>query len=125
MIFSIILAVAFSVFGHAAEKSPEAAIKIPTGLEWLQKSMGERLNDVIASMTILHQSEVPMAQAPEDYYDVIDTKLRRNPSLYETKLTELLADHLYEKEPAARVVLDRLKKPKGARRSIGSTSSPS
>ncbi len=94
-IFSIILSVIIAGSSQAAEKTPPA-VRTPTGLEWLERSMGERLNDVVASMTLLHQSEVPMAQTPEDYYDAIDKRLRRDPSLYEEELTELLAEHLYE-----------------------------
>ncbi len=72
--------------------------------------MGERINDIIASMTLLNQSGVPLAGTPEDYYDAIDKTLRRNPALYEADLTELLADHVYLKEPVAKEALDRLRK---------------
>ncbi|GEM_PF-3767241 len=106
------------VSSQADEALSRVPIKTPTGIEWLQESMRERLNDVIASMTLLHQSEVPMAQTPEDYYDALDKLLRRNPSLYEIDLTELLAEYLYEKEPPARAALDHLKKPKDTLGSI-------
>lgn len=109
---SIFLTAFLGVSGYAAEKSSQAIVRTPTGLEWLERSMGERLNDVVVSMTLLNQSGVPLAQAPEDYYDAIDTRLRRNPAFYTTDLTELLANHLYEKEPAAREALDHLKRPK-------------
>ena len=107
LIFFAGLISASCLAGEARSKVP---IQTPTGLEWLEKSMGERLNDVIASMTLLHQSEVPMARTPEDYYDAIDKLLRRNPALYEKDFTELLADYLYKNEPAAKAVLDRMKK---------------
>ena len=100
--------VAFPCF--AAEKSP-LPVRIPTGLEWLERSMGERLNDVVASMTLLNQDGILLSRTPEDYYDAIDKALRRDPSLYELDLTQILADYVYEKEPAAREALDRLKKP--------------
>lgn len=102
--------IAFS--GFAKEKSAPPIVRTPTGIEWLEHSMGERINDIIASMTLLNQSGVPLAQTPEDYYDAIDKKLRRNPSLYELDLTELLADYVYEKEPVAREALDRTKRPR-------------
>ncbi len=94
-----------------AASKPENAepVRTPTGLEWLQKSIGGRFDDVVASMALLHQNGVPMRLGPYDYCTVVQKEIRKNPSLNDTELTAILADYLYRKEPEARPFLDGLK----------------
>ncbi len=104
IIFGLLLA--FFCFAAAA---PSKIVKIPTGLEWLEKSIGERFDDVLACMALLNQNNVPMNQTPDDYYNDLEKKLKRNPGLNDVEITVILADSLYEKEPSSRPAVDRLR----------------
>ena len=109
---AIFLTAAFlmSNFAMAAEK-PKEPVRIPTGIEWLLGSMGERFDAVIAAMGVMSQSNVPFDRTPADYYAALEKKIRRDPSLNEVALTEILADYVYETDPSSQKILDRLRKP--------------
>ena len=93
----------------AAEKTKEP-VRIPAGIEWLYGSMGERFDAVIASMAVLTRSGVNLDRTPADYYTALEKNLKRDPSLNEVPLTDLLADIVYQTEPASKSTLDNLRK---------------
>lgn len=106
----MLLGVFLAGASFAGEKATDK-IRIPTGIEWLSSSMGQRFNSVITSMAVLSQSGVPVSRTPADYYTALEKKLKREPALNDTALTDLLAEHVYATEPEARVPLDKLRRP--------------
>ena len=104
----MLAALFWSISAGAIEKLKEP-VRVPTSLEWLSGSMGERFDTVIAAMGVLSQSAVPLDRTPADYFTALEKKIKRNPSLNEASLTDVLADHVYETEPSSREALDRLR----------------
>lgn len=98
----------FSLTAFAADK-PKEPVRIPSGIEWLSGSMGERFDQVIAAMAILSQSEVNLEKTPADYYTALEKRLKRTPAENQRILTQILADIVYETEPRSRLVLDKLR----------------
>jgi hypothetical protein len=80
-----------------------------TGLEWLQMSVGERNDHLLASMVTLAHNGVRLAKNAEDYYGDIHKAVRLDPSLNDVPLTTILAQRAYEREPSARPALDALR----------------
>ena len=81
-----------------------------TGLEWLQAGAGEKMDCVLTSMYILVKHDVPLKRSPNDYYNLVEEKLRANPNLYSSDVTDILALAVYEKEPGTKEALDKLRK---------------
>lgn len=82
----------------SAEPLDPALDKNATGLEWLQMSMGKRMDCILFSMYVLTKSGVPMNKSPNDYYDAVAEKLRLNPSLYSENVTSILASIVNKRE---------------------------
>lgn len=80
-----------------------------SGLEWLELSVGDRMEEVLKAMYTLDQSGVTLSQTPNDYYNLVEAKIRRDHGLYTTEVTNILASAVYDKEPATRPALDKLK----------------
>ena len=80
-----------------------------TGLEWMQMSGGDRMDNVMAAMFLLSKNGVPINKAPDFYYDVLYQKIQRDPAQYALKITNILANCVYEKEPGSRNALDGLR----------------
>ena len=93
-----------AVFAYAA--MPQQNV---TGLEWLQMSMGERMDSLLASMVVLDKSGVKLKRAPNDYYDAVRESLKAAPDLYSSDLTNILASIVYAKEPDTRPALEKLR----------------
>ena len=85
-----------------------------TGLEWLQMSAGERVENLLAVMYLLNKNGVEFIYEEGHYYDAIYQKIQREPRVYSSTLADILASYLYEKEPKTRPVLDRFKSEEGA-----------
>ena len=79
-------------------------------LEWMQMSIGEKQDHILASAYVLGQHGVPLRKSPNYYYDLVQEKLNGHPDLYNTYLTDVLSMAAYEKEPGTREVLDKLRK---------------
>jgi hypothetical protein len=82
-----------------------------TGIEWLQMSMTERMEQILLSMAILAQSGVQSRRTPLECYDLVHDAVRRGPAQHGRRLSRILADKLYDTEPAVRLSLDRLRAP--------------
>ncbi len=82
----------------AKEPLDPALEKNATGLEWLQMSMGERMDCILFSMVVLAHNGYPMNKTPNDYYDVVGEKLRLDPSLYSENITSILASIVKKRE---------------------------
>ncbi len=81
-----------------------------SGMEWLEKSIPERLERVRVSMLILHTNGVPVEGSANDYYNALDKKIRREPSIADTDLTNILASVIYDTDPASREVLNKFRR---------------
>lgn len=92
-----------------SEESAQA-LRDVTGLEWLQQSISERSAQVMYSLFTIKKNGVLPARTTNDYYNALNTALRADPSLYESQLTQILADYIYRSEPENRAALDQLKK---------------
>lgn len=79
------------------------------GIEWLQLSIGERMDQVLASMVVLTKHGVPLGQPLNDYYNWVDERLKKNPDYYSVDLTDILAQAVYENEKGARAALDKFR----------------
>ena len=62
-----------------------------TGLEWLQMSIGERMDQVVMSLYVLEKYGYTITKSPNDYYNALEGKLKLDPALYSRKLTNILA----------------------------------
>jgi len=91
-IFGVVLVLACLFSSDlSAEPLDPALEKNTTGLEWLQMSMGERMECILFSMYVLTQSGEQINKSPNDYYDAVGEKLRLNPNLYSENVTSILA----------------------------------
>ena len=115
---------AFLLAGSIASASVQAEVhKDVTGLEWLELSIGERMDQLLASMLVLTQHGVPLRQALNDYYNLVDERLKKNPGYYGMELTNLLAQAVYENEEGTRGALDKYRET-GIISKINRTESP-
>jgi hypothetical protein len=62
-----------------------------TGLEWLQMSIGERMDHVMMSLYVLEKYGYTVTGSPNDYYNEAERRLKLDPGLYPKKLTNILA----------------------------------
>ena len=62
-----------------------------TGLEWLQMSIGERMDQVVMSLYVLEKYGFTVTASPNDYYNQVESKLKLDQNLYSKKLTNILA----------------------------------
>lgn len=62
-----------------------------TGLEWLEMSIGERMDQVVMSLYVLEKYGYTITESPNDYYNKVENKLKLDPALYSKKLTNILA----------------------------------
>ena len=85
-------------YAATAEPLDPALDKNATGLEWLQMSMGERMDCILFSMFVLSKNGYPMNKTPNDYYDAVGEKLRLNPNLYSENVTSILASIVNKRE---------------------------
>lgn len=77
-----------------------------TGIDWLQSSLRERSEHVMASMVRLNMRGVDLHKTQNDYCNAIEEKLISDPNLYAMNLTDILVQVVREKEPWARAGLD-------------------
>ena len=98
---------------YKAEQKEDASrvehLEDVSGMEWFELPMGERMDYIMASMSILHSQGVPIKKSMNDYYNAVSEKLRSNPNLYDAKITNILASIIYEKDPEARAKLDEFR----------------
>ena len=85
-------------YAATGEPSDPALEKNATGLEWLQMSMGERMDCILFSMYVLTKSGEQINKAPNDYYDAVGEKLRLDPNLYSETITSILASIVKKRE---------------------------
>ena len=78
-----------------------------TGLEWLQLSISKRMEYIAYAMYVLTENGVELEGTPNDYYNVVDHRLKMRPSLYSSKIINLVASVVYEDEPQTREALDQ------------------
>lgn len=98
-IFGLLLILSCLVSSNlSAEPLDPALDKNATGLEWLQMSMGERMDCILFSMFVLSKNGYPMNKTPNDYYDAVGEKLRLNPNLYSENITSILASIVNKRE---------------------------
>ncbi|HTL71007.1 MAG TPA: hypothetical protein VL404_06925, partial [Candidatus Eisenbacteria bacterium] len=98
-------ALAFSGAVFAAPAAP--APRDDTGLEWLEASARDRTESLARSMYALQQYGVTLERSPLEYYDDVHEWLRAHPADTGTALTRVLAETVYQKEPAQRGALER------------------
>ena len=98
---------------YKADQKDDAAkvehLEDVSGLEWFELSIGERMDHILASMSVLSHQGVPIKKSMNDYYNAVSEKLRTDPGLYETKITNILASIIYEKDPESRAKLDQFR----------------
>ncbi len=94
----------------AADENNAQRMQDVRGLEWLQLPIGARLEAVLPAMATLEKNGVPLDKTPNDYYNLIQDLLNRQPSYYDAPLTQILAQALYEKDEKTRPSLDALRK---------------
>lgn len=80
-----------------------------TGLEWLEMSAGDRVENLLAAMLLLNKNGVKLNYTPDHYYDAVYQNLQRDPALYSSSVANVLANDVYEKEAQSREALDKLK----------------
>ena len=80
-----------------------------SGMEWFELPMGERMDHILAAMSVLSRQGVPIKKSINDYYNAVSEKLRTNTGLYDTKITNILASIIYEKDPGSRAKLDQIR----------------
>jgi|GEM_PF-1807773 len=93
------------------DPGPDPALVEITGIEWMQESLGRRMDALLLSMAALQKSGVPLKRTPDQYYKEMHVLLRSHPEEYNSLLTDILARHIYGREPAARKALDALRGP--------------
>jgi|GEM_PF-5486161 len=79
------------------------------GLEWLESSIALRMESVLYSMALLSKNGIELSRSPNDYYNAIDTRLKADPQLYASDITQILAQYVYETEPNLRKSLDAMR----------------
>ena len=98
---------------YKADQKEDAAkvehLEDVSGMDWFELSLGERMDHILASMSILSHQGVPIKKSMNDYYNAVSEKLRTDPSLYETKITNILASIIYEKDPESRAKIDQFR----------------
>ena len=112
LVLTILSGLLLSSLAYAQKESPVDQKRVyneTTGLEWLEMSAGDRVENLIAAMLLLDKNGVKLSYAPDHYYDTLYQKLQRDPALYSSSVTNILADDVYEKEPLSRESLDKLK----------------
>jgi len=107
LIFAVFTFVETPAGVHAQEALKRATPV--TGLQWLQMSMSDRKDELVASLYLLSKNGVELKASVSDYYNGIEAKLRVNPGFYSSELTSILANYVYETEPESRPVLDKFK----------------
>jgi len=83
------------------------------GLEWMEMSAGERMDHLMATMYFLNKNGIELSQAPNYYYDALYHKIERDPNIYMSSISNILANWIYEKEPKSRPALDRFRSKEG------------
>lgn len=78
----------------AAKPMEQHGARDVTGLEWLQLSIGERMDQVVMSLYVLEKYGYTVTRSPNDYYNAVEIKLKVDPGLYSKKLTNILASVL-------------------------------
>ncbi len=106
--FAFVLAVLFFMSAPCAWSAGNAYREV-SGLQWLQMSPQERQQTLTRSLRELRHQKVKMKDPATEYYERLYTLLKRDPSLYETGLTTILADSVYANEPGARDAIDRIR----------------
>ena len=86
-----------------------------TGQEWLEVTLGERMDYMMAAMFTLKSYGVAPRKTLNDYCNAVEKMLVRHSDLYDTQLTDILVSVIYEKEPAARPSLDKFKADRAAK----------
>lgn len=81
------------------------------GIDWLQMSIGDRREQVFLSMAVLGKNQVPMQGDLYSYYNALLGRIEHDPGQYQRRLTWILADYVYENEPASRPIIDSLRRP--------------
>ena len=102
---AFLLALSLGTFGLVQA----ATVDDVTALEWLESSIGGRMEHVLAAMYVLEQHGVRFQKSPYDYHDALEYVIRRDPSLYGTGIRQILANYLYQHEPEAKKPLDELR----------------
>lgn|SRR3989338_1138425 len=102
---AFLLALSLGTFGLVQA----ATVDDVTALEWLESSIGGRMEHVLAAMYVLEQHGVRFQKSPYDYHDALEDVIRRDPSLYGTGIRQILANYLYQHEPEAKKPLDELR----------------
>ena len=106
---SLITTAAWAAGGPAKTVENEVIYEV-TGLEWLEMSMGQRMDQVLASMMALRQRGLEPSRDLNDYYNELSEALKMNPSLYSMSLTEILEQNIRQKESTRRKVLASVEK---------------
>ena len=98
---------------YKAEQKDDAAkvehLEDVSGMEWFELSIGERMDHILASMSVLNRQGVSIKKSMNDYYNAVSEKLRTNPGLYDTKITNILASIIYDKDPESRAKIDQFR----------------
>ena len=89
-----------------------------TGQEWLEMSLGERMDYVMASLFTLKSYGVAPRKTLNDYCNAAEKTLMRYSDLYDAQLTDILIRVIYEKEPASRALLDKFMAERAAKTAI-------
>ena len=80
-----------------------------TGQEWLELSLGERMDHVMAAMYVLDGQGVKMRRSLNDYCNLVERELLLHSDLYDAHVTDILTAVVYQKEPTARAALDKFR----------------
>ena len=81
-----------------------------TGQEWLELSLGERMDHMLAALYVLKAHGVEPRKSLNDYCNAVERALVLNSGWIENQLTDILAQVIHDKEPGARTALDSFMK---------------
>ena len=93
----------------AADKELPPVHQDVKGMEWLELPIGSRLNELTAAMFVLSSHGVKLHWQLNDYYQAINETLRRHPELMDSRLSDIVANYVYEHEKDSRPALDALR----------------
>ena len=85
-----------------------------TGQEWLELSLGERMDHMLATIYLLQSFGVEPRKSLNDYCNSTEHALVLNSGWYQNQLTDIVAHLIYESEPGSRAALEKFTASRGA-----------
>ena len=89
-------------------RGPQPRVMPPmTGREWVLELQDWRLKYVLGAMNELHRHGIPLKEEAQGYVFLLDEYFLANPSLQADDAVKILADFIYDRDPEARLPIDR------------------